>query len=366
MTHNWYYQHFQQKLNELYRLRETANKEQLLKIYDSISIILSVINEEQFTPSNITTLCDLKVESYTEDEKFSRLLIDLANEKIIRGKNRYYRIPYLQDEELICLVDKFFQDSVNPEMYNKILKVLKKGHNSIHFDRLMDSNLYGDTFYIPYYDEIHIRMKRNHNFSDIKTLAHEFGHAMQFLTNFNSNIYEENFAFCEVISTFFELLLCDYMKQFPKFKDAAENAELKWFNFCTQHCRLFLLENEMMLHWFEIRNQNHEKHYALLQKLLRDLEVDYDTTLDGNLDKLFSLELHTYTPYAIGYILAIELFFIYRKDKELGLLLLEEYMKMDLRTTKEKYYENILAMGITPNKSLEEYKKLILTKLPQS
>jgi len=360
MTHNWYYQHFQQKLNELYRLRASANKEQLLKIYDSISIIHSVIDEGQASLADLITLCDQKSEAYCEDEKFITLMIDLANEEIIKSKNRYYRIPHLQDEELINLVDKFFQDTVTPEMHSKILKVLKKGHNQIHFDRLMDSNLYGDTFYIPYYDEIHIRMKRHHKFSDIKILAHELGHAMQFLTNFNSNIYEENFAFCEVISTFFELLLCDYMKQFPKFKDAAENAELKWFNFCTQHCRLYLLENEMMLHWFEIRNQNPERHYALLQNLLRELEVNYDTILEGNLDKLFSLELHTYTPYAIGYILAIELFFVYRKDKELGLLLLEEYMKMDLRTSKEKYYENILAFGITPNKNLENYKKLIL------
>lgn len=113
------------------------------------------------------------------------------------------------NKELFELIHDFFKNATNKEIYELFLKIYNQNKKSIHIiDK--DYSYPGDTLYIDYFNKTYIQVYKDHTFEDLTTLAHEFGHAIQFNSNYNINYFKDLNVYLEIVSIFFELLCCEY------------------------------------------------------------------------------------------------------------------------------------------------------------
>lgn len=230
--------------------------------------------------------------------------------------------------------------------------MFKKRKSYLYTERLMDMSPEPTTFFLPYGKKVFMRFKRRGNVDDLLDLSHEYGHGIQFLTNFHPNTFGENKVFAEVVSMFFELLAAEYFKSFEKFRVNLENLSLGVFEMLAGKADMVLFELDVLDIWKEKGYSTKQKIKAINDMVKACYNFDFLSLLDMDSTNDFI--------YIIGYLVGIELLMVYLEDKELGLYLLKQYMAIDLRLPKQEYYRRILNLGIKPNEHLSVYKTHIM------
>ena len=200
-----------------------------------------------------------------------------------------------------------------------------------------------------------IRLKRSNTAEDLVSLSHEYGHGIQFRSNFHPDFFKFGNAFVEVISLFFELLSMEYFGKFPEFQESLHAYRIASFDNLATRGDMLLFEMDVLCIWEERDHSKAQRIKAMNEKIKARFgwneKMDIGILLDMNyLDDLV---------YIIGYLLAIELLINYMQDKEWGLYLLKELIAIDLRLDSKEYYKKVLEL-VKPNEHLEEYKRHIL------
>ena len=191
MEYNWYHKHLKQKLRELKKLQA---------IYDSIEIrqAINAITDEISFPLKRPKRTEPEI-FYYEYQKFKdiRFLWDEFN---YFSQNNIAEINYnpsdlaikLSNNELVELSHDFFKNATTKKMYEQFLHFFAKRNKHLHFLRNSEVDFYADVFYLPYYQDLFLQLKPKDEFGDVATLNHEYGHGIQFLSNYHENIYQSN------------------------------------------------------------------------------------------------------------------------------------------------------------------------------
>lgn len=366
MLNSWYKNKFSSQLEELYRLRQSAEGETLVKINDTIEIITSLIKDERESP-----IFDL----HSKLEKnsfylnffacFWHIVEPLTKQEKIPFSPRYASIPKLTDEDLFDLIHDFFKETTDREMFKAFRRIYKKREKFVAMHYLQDDTVTADAMYLPYYNQTYIRKKRNHDFDDLADLIHEFGHGIQFFTNFDRRLFYENEPFSEVISMFFELLSMEYFAKMGVFSRAASDSMIILFNQQRKHSKLFTLETEILHSWDTQVSQNRQKTYDMLDQKIEKEAEEFDEDI-YDLWSLLDYDLPSKFHYSCSYMFAIELLKIYRQDRDLGLYILRQFMLLNHKTSNIMYYEKILEMGLIPGQNLDEYRSYIMQPIFKS
>ena len=209
MQYDWYKKELEAKLRELKRLVKTASGEQREVINETIS----TIEDNLVKPCRLVnyTLEERLLYEYQNMIEF-RPLWDLCESLADLSDNEILKLPYpkldLKNKEVLELTHDFFKNVTPSWIYDLFMKIFKQRTN-LHFINYNKSLFYADTVFLKYYNTCYIQMARKYEFSDIPTLAHEFGHGIQFLSNYHANIFTNLKAFSEIVSSFFEFI-CGY------------------------------------------------------------------------------------------------------------------------------------------------------------
>ncbi len=210
---------------------------------------------------------------------------------------------------------------------------------------------------MPYGRKVHIRFKRTGGINDFLDLCHEYGHAVQFLTNFDLGFYGENDIFTEIVSIFFELLSLEYMTTVDEFRCVAYSHRGKYFEDIAESSGFLVLEQDLLSLWEIEKEESKRPRISILDKEVQDSIVDGE---DATMEELLNMNLSNEFIYCLGYIIAVELLENYRVNREWGLYLLKELMRIDQSLPREEYYQRILCL-VTPNEHLDDYKRHIMT-----
>lgn len=358
---NWCRINFIDRLEHLCNLRvATSDQETLDKIYDTMAILIYFIKDEKYDEEPFT-LYELLLSEYEAMDflkDFMPLLDPLASSSKMDTEKRYFYLPRRSDEELYRRVYEFYKNCVDERTFKIFRSYFKRRERFIHTERLGIGKMDPFSIFLPYFNENHIFKKRSDDFNDVIDLAHECGHAIQALANYRVRT-DDNTQYDEIVSLFFELLALDYLRGIDRYSSIASNYNRVLFNEMSIVSEGILLDYLITDYWKFISSKGIAGSTKLTMDAFSDLirNTSFEkTTLKTHLERGF------YFPfiYAFSYIIAVELFMIYKRDRKHAMELLWNIIELETDMSKEEYFNCLLEMGIKPNEHLEDYKKHII------
>ncbi len=348
MQYDWYKKELEVKLRELKRLRETASTEKRKIINETISTIEDIFAK----PNRLInyTLEDRLLYEYQNIIEF-RPLWDLCESLADLSDDEILNLPYpeidLKDKEILELTHDFFKNATPSWIYELFMKLFKQRKN-IHFINYNQSLFYADTVFLKYYNACYIQMARKYEFNDIPILAHEFGHGIQFLSNYHENIFDNLLAFSEIVSSFFEFI-CGYYytKDSTLGSKAIINNYITWDSACCTASSL--VEEIQILKSIDI------SFYETKLDLYQNIKKFIASSDQNNLWSLLATEPSADFIYIIAYTIVTQLVMIYIKDQDYAFYLLKKLMEIDLRLSQDQYLDALLDIGLLPTESVGEY-----------
>lgn len=359
----WYLDTFGERLNKLYELREMASESAKVKIDWTIDIIESLAYaEEEFEVVKTQGLeARLAYEKRTLDRysNFLEYVAPVALEEELPNRFRYTHYPKFSDDEYFGLIHDFYKACLDKELFGLFRGIYKKRGKLVHMTELRDSNFVPDSIYLPFYNETHLRLKRTFQIRELTNAVHEYGHAIQYMTNYHPEFFDENYLFSEVVSIFFEILSTDYFKSIKGFSKQAHDFQIGVFNSVRETSGNILIESDILELWESLKRAGFKYWVSALNEELMEAYDALDPSeinIEGLLDMNLSLEFI----YVFAYLIAIELFMLYKKDPDLALHKLKCLMRIDLRLPRDKYFEEIEKLGIHPTESIPDFKSHII------
>ena len=256
-------------------------------------------------------------------------------------------------KEIIDYLHDFFKYGTNKKTWEIFQKIYNENKKSIRFINGDALDYTGEIIYLEFFKKFYIMGCRQNEFEDIMTFAHEFGHAIQFATNYKTSIYNELNIYIEIISIFFELICNEYF--INNFK---REAIINGYNTLSKHLN-------------SAQNLNSE---LTLLKIIQIKANETLTTLRKNIDELLEVltkedisHIMTLRPardyiYVIAFNIATNLFMIYKNDPDYAFYLVYKIINLDLNMNKEEYFKQLQSLDITNIKNTKEYNELILSR----
>ena len=262
---------------------------------------------------------------YHENKDLYQVLIDYNNSLSSELDN----IKYLSDnyEELKKSFPKFkftkkqsialarnFYHNIDPTFLNVFDNMLDK--NTVSLKKKIAKDFTGLNYFIGGINKNYIEIKKKGNYTDYLTIVHEVGHAINNI--YNPKAYFELNYFDELVSIFMELVAIYEGKNiFNKNLLVYENTDnlvyyfdlIKTFN---NHQKLIDIMYINQINKFNkkfIKIVNNDMSYE--KKDIKEI-IDTNFYMDGD--------------YAISYIMALELLYIYKHNRKEAIELLKELM----------------------------------------
>ena len=266
----------------------------------------------------------------TFDSYIDELIIDEPSKKKMN----------LKKEEMMELIREFY-GSVGGFLYPHFDKLFKERHNMIRFQK--EDLEYATTIIVPGLNKPYMTIEEPNakNYRNILSmLVHELGHGISAQICPERYLRDDSFL-KEIETTFLEFISNDFFAK-ELSDDAFYEDEVERIVGGHSTAEDILLSKRAVDLRYELGNPSKEKILKIIKDdILRSIiETKGDLSLDDDIKYLFS------------YIVAIELYEIYRQDKKEALNILKEII---LRKDNETELQNVLRL-VTPNKSLIKFK----------
>ena len=336
------------KLRRFQRNIDALNPEQQEIIKDSIETIKIALTHERLKFSD--NLEDVIIHEYNNLKEFKNFwdIIDAFSDFSEDDTERY---PYpdldVSNKELLTLTYDFFKNGT-PKYFFSLFEQLFNQRGRIRFISSSIPNFYGDALFLNYDKSFYIQMNRAHEFSDISIMAHEYGHGIQFLMNYNRNIFFTLFAFSEIVSIFFELICAEY---YSKDKTLGNKAIISLYdNWNTTIGNACGLNQEIQI--FKSCKLTHMESIKKMRKILGGFIENNDYE---KLCNLIATSPSLDFIYVFAYSIVTSLFMIYLTDHDFAFYLLQKIIEIDLNLSPDAYLQEIIKLGIIPNEGLKEF-----------
>ncbi len=358
-VNRWAFEQFERQYRELLRLKKTASSKNLKTIDDTIDILYELIYEvSDISSEPLNSRIFSEIMSLKKIRPFLPFTRKFSQDIDFYIRDRYVYFPKISDDDLFAIIYDFYKETLDKDMFRVVKGMIKRYDRYVHMDRLMDNNFCPFAVFLPYYRKTHIFLDRKKTVFDISNMAHEYGHVLQYLINFDPVYLSDDMFFAEIVSTFFELLSLDYLKQYGEFSSASRRRQADIYMEYCDYSNLIGVDYLLLSHWKNLRGRERQK-----VKELETILEDYLRTrglISYDLEGLLNLDLPASFAYVLSYLFAIELFEFYKKDRDYALFLLKCLIDLDLSMSNEEYFKNLLGLGLKPEENLNQYKKHIL------
>ena len=259
----------------------------------------------------------------------------------------------LSKEDILELSHDFFK-TLDHYFFSNFARNYARKLDHIIFHNNTQSFFHGSTISILALKEAFIEVNRDNTLMDIITTIHEYMHATSAIIN-PCHFFDNKYIFSELDTAFIELLAADYIDK--TFKND-NGSIIKGFNHIEIASEAADLTDTFKLIGYEKDSHTEistNKQLKTMAMLACDLE-------GGELETLL------YTPdtdpetYVTSYIFAIELYDLYKQDKEKALYLLRKIIELNCLTL-EDYYKEIKNNNLYPNDHMASYHKDLQKKI---
>ena len=254
------------------------------------------------------------------------------------------------DKVNILNVCKNFYLSLSKPYNNLYTRFASDKKNTIEFIRLKNNyETYGLTTPIGHTGNAFLEIGYQHKYEDYVTAIHEFGHGISNMLNSRQFDDIEKYCLTEVDGIFFEMLSIDYLSSiFDK----------------KEFVRLFLsLLKDYLIDFSLIDKKVYMYKNATFKWTKTNLE-EYAKSLgySGNyINKYIDYKVYDLFQYAYSYILASELYLIYRQDNKSAFDLLINIIKKR-NCNAEDYLKYVHYLGINPGDNFFKYLDVLIDK----
>ena len=312
------------KLRSMYRKeKDISKKERLIEVIHSL--MLDICEYEIGEVSYIDGEIDNSTLLFNSTPKFTMYYPTIY--KFINALNNTdYDYPFgdgyvfgsneeLTQDDMFMLIHDFYK-SCGKKIYNYYSKMEKEQDKYLNLRNDMGSGE-GITYSVPILNKRYIEIGINGNYKDsLSTLTHEYGHGIA--TFMNPYRYISNDFFIEIESLFFEYIGLDYYYR--------ETNDPFYRNYLEDmiNNNYWKANNIVAMKRVSDKTFNNMKDDKTSEKLcnrylhkegfdVNDITIDLDTSMK----------------YLFSYIVAVELFEIYKEDKCLAFDLLERIVNRD-------------------------------------
>ena len=335
--------------NDLKELRKMYNQETDINKKEEL---LSAIN------TLMLTICDIEIgeDSYTDINDWFLLF------KSVPSFSMYYPDIYkfintlnasnlecfdniipcsdkeeIKKEDIFAMMHDFYK-SVGKEIFNYFLEIDNDHDKYINYDEEMESTD-GITYYVPILNKRYYSIGScGDNRELLSTLTHEYGHSIASVIN-PKRYFNDDF-FTEIESIFFELIGLDYYYDITKdkyFSDLIVDKTNTYYWSANNVTAMKRVSDKTF------KNMNDEiSSLKYCKKYLKEEGFD---------EKTISIDVDDKMKYLFSYIVAIELFEIYKEDKGLAINLLKNIVNRDKDISE---YASIYS-NVVPVKSLKKH-----------
>jgi hypothetical protein len=294
---------------------------------------------------------------YQENKDLFQVIIDynnnisseLDNLKYINDnydelKESFTRYGFTKKQS-IALTRNFYHN-IDPHFIDIVDDILDK--DTLIMKKKISNDCVGMNYFIGGINKNYIDVKKKGNYTDYFTLVHEFGHAINNI--YNPKAYYELNYFDEVVSLFMELVaIYEGRNIFNENLLLYENADNLVFyydlinSFYKQHQLIDIIYLSQTHKFNKQFIKEVEKRLDYKKKDIKEI-IDVSFYLEGN--------------YAISYIMALELLYIYKHNKKEAIELLKELMyKLPLNNQVSE-----ISKYLKPNIHANEETKEIIDK----
>lgn len=260
---------------------------------------------------------------YQDNKDLYQVLVkyhkSLSNEQedIILLDTKYNTINYpkhsYNKKQSVALARNFYQNLDN-DFLNIIDDILNK--KTLTFKKKFNKTYQGINVFIGGINKNYIDIKKEGDFSDYLTIVHEFGHAINNI--YNPISYYEYNIFAEFVSIFMELVaLYEGRNLFN------ENLLVyhKVDNFLYHYDLIETFSNQTLITDIMYYNQFNKFNKRFINAVNKNMNLS-----KKDLKGIIDLNFYDKGYYAISYIMALELLYIYKHNKKEALELLKELM----------------------------------------
>ena len=342
----FYENEFRKRIKELKEIRKKSHPNERVLIDETIRTMINII--DYYKNNNDPKLVDaiesdylfLKSNSFLWENVRKFALIDAPN---IYGEFIFENSLDISDDEVIGLTHDFYKNATDKKTFDTFLKIYNKRNKNLGIFQDPTTEFVADTVFLPYYQDSFIQLNRKNTYDDVGALIHEYGHSIQHLTNFNPTLYDTVFA--EVISVFFEIISFDYYANVKGLQYSTAMAQ--WDDFNSR-----ILFADDLTDEFDIIKQikRRKKGRSVREKIAQYAKQDA-SSLQGFVEYNTSENLK----YVIAELFGIELYMIYRKDRDKAMYIIHKIMELNLNLSSEDYYKEIEKLGIHLNRKVGEY-----------
>ena len=256
----------------------------------------------------------------------------------------------LSKDDILDITHDFYK-SLNRFFYGNFMKNFYRRKDHIVFRNYNSKIKYtGEAINLPSLKESFIELLREYTIEDILTSIHEYSHATSSLINPKHLSYSKT-LFTEIDSIFMELVANDYLEKLFKNNTAPIFKAMKLNEFCGYgddfQAIIDLIKAEEKL----------ENGYTN-NKLLKRIAEEHCNIYPIEVEMILNETKMSNLVYLISYMFALELYTLYKEDKEKALYYLRKIIMLD-GLDEFEYYNNIKKIGIIPNQSLRNYQKQV-------
>ncbi len=243
-----------------------------------------------------------------------------------------------------------FYASTNNYFYNYFAREFKNRDKYIRLAVLPEFS--GQAFHLQTFKETFIEANYTQSFNVVSTLIHEYGHAIHFNINYPLQSFDIMIPYHELLSLFFELISYDYAKNTNFYPEAANLTKINSIAYDINN--FYFFRTELLI--LKLKQQN-----ISIPNLKNEAKRRYGIE-KNDFNNIFQMLGSDKISYMASMMLAIELLYLYRQDKDNALWILKNIATYD-KLNPRKLYKYILEMGIKPNENVENFYKSLVKKL---
>lgn len=257
-----------------------------------------------------------------------------------------YKTIRLSDRQIVSDTQAFFATQ-GESIYKNYCDFIEEASDHLRFISPR-TNTDGETISLKSIGESYVFSPNYSDITKFTILVHEIQHVIDFYINPDFSDY---YIIRECIAIFRELIACDFIADKYNLKD--ENYKRQYVIHATIKCQAYNLGYKMEI--LNIINKNRSLNSSELLKLLEKKGFDKE-----DVEFYFEEDISTNYVYQIAYLIALELYSLYKVDKEKCFLVVEDIINngnpINILSLLSEY-------GISLNNSVDTYEKKLLKKI---
>ena len=251
----------------------------------------------------------------------------------------------LKRQDMLDLTYDFYRTLPSP-FINKFRKEFSRERRQLFLENNSCTNVRGETICLESSKTSYIRIFKTDTIFDILSLIHEYSHAISHNIN-PAHFHYFKSLFVEIDALFMELIASDFLKDKTNLTDYLKARYLMHEGYTASSINL----TDLYPLYLE------EKTIPGGFKTNKELKQTAENACGINgfeLEELLTSPDEFQEHYLISYIIAIELYEIYKEDKDKAFELLRRIILLS-DNTPEGFYNEIKNLGINPNQHIRKY-----------